>query len=57
MTSPSISSTSRNKEGYYSVFKDPHESAQRWRKELDRDVQRRVMDVATRTTLAALFQE
>jgi len=50
-------STSRNKEGYYSVFKDPHESAQRWRKELDRDVQRRVMDVATRTTLAALFQE
>lgn len=48
-------STSRNNSAYYSVFKDPEAAAQRWRKELDPDIQRRIMDVVAKSRLAPYF--
>jgi len=48
-------STSRPQSDYYSVFKNPLESAQRWRSELTADVIERVLKVLQGSTMQQLY--
>lgn len=49
-------STSDTKSDYYSVFKDPIESAWRWQSQLDQDMTGRIMAVAERSVLASPYR-
>jgi len=50
-------SSSENRAGYYSVFKEPARAAYRWRHELDPEVVERILTVTRGTPPGALYSE
>lgn len=50
-------STTRHRDRYYSVFKDPARAANAWRDELPAEIQRSIAGITAQTRAGALFEE
>ena len=52
-----LSSTTRDDHSYYGVFKDPRQSANKWKEELTRDVTAQILQVVADTSAGRLYLE